>query len=455
MMQLVAFSSSIVYSALVVVMVMGSGGLSVVQATTLVDDILTTVSSTSSSSSDFVHWMAEHFHFQDNDDEKTKTNGVPGQSAVAAAVPLQFFTWMQEHSKSYETTEETHQRLQIWNTNDAFIAAHNTQHPAPSYTLGHNHFSDLTHEEYRQLNKLGPYSPGLMTPVVRQEQQQQQHHKEQEGRKQHRLRRSIDMDSDTGTAADIPAELDWVQQGAIVPVKNQGLCGSCWAFSAIVAIEGAHYLDTGNLTSLSEQELVDCDTTDLGCGGGLMDNAFLFDENSTGICSEQDYPYVMHRHWLQGCLSQQEDGCTPVNHTRVETFYDVDNTVEALVAAIAQQPVSVAIEADQQTFQFYKSGVYDDPACGDTLDHGVAAVGYGTLTAAATPTSVTLSLATDDDDDSNNGNGKDYFKVRNSWGASWGDNGYILMSRSVKHNVNGTCGILGFASVPKLRDDYD
>ena len=96
----------------------GSGGLSVVQATTLVDDILTTVSSTSSSSSDFVHWMAEHFHFQEEQDEKTKTNGVSGQSAVAAAVPLQFFTWMQEHSKSYETQEETHQRLQIWNTND-------------------------------------------------------------------------------------------------------------------------------------------------------------------------------------------------------------------------------------------------------------------------------------------------------------------------------------------------
>jgi len=87
-------------------------------------------------------------------------------------------------------------------------------------------------------------------------------------------------------------------------------------------------------------------------------------------------------------------------------------------------------EADQQSFQFYKSGVYDDPSCGDTLDHGVAAVGYGT---------------TDD--------GKDYFKVRNSWGSSWGDEGYILMSRSTEHNVNGTCGILGFASVPTLRQD--
>merc|ERR1740138_1869734 len=92
---------------------------------------------------------------------------------------------MQEHSKSYETEEETHQRLQIWNTNAAFIAAHNTQHPAPSYTLGHNHFSDLTHEEYRQLNKLGPYSPGLMTPVVRQE--QQQHHKKQAVRRRIRI----------------------------------------------------------------------------------------------------------------------------------------------------------------------------------------------------------------------------------------------------------------------------
>jgi cathepsin L len=121
-----------------------------------------------------------------------------------------------------------------------------------------------------------------------------------------------------------------------------GMCGSCWAFSAIVAIEGAHFLDTGDLISLSEQELIDCDKTDMGCGGGLMDNAFLFDENATGICSEENYPYVMHKRWLMGCASEKGE-CTPVEHTRVKTFVDVENTVEALMEAIATQPISVAM----------------------------------------------------------------------------------------------------------------
>ena len=105
--------------------------------------------------------------------------------------------------------------------------------------------------------------------------------------------------------------------------------------------------------ALSEQQLVDCDPLDLGCSGGLMDNAFLFDENSTGICSEADYPYVQHKRWFRGCASAK-GLCQPQNHTRVDTFVDVKNTVDALVQAIADQPVSIAIEADQQSFQFYR-----------------------------------------------------------------------------------------------------
>jgi C1A family cysteine protease len=140
----------------------------------------------------------------------------------------------------------------------AFIEEHNGQSPAPSYTLGHNHFSDLTLEEYQQYNKLGPFSPGIITPPPgsnNQNNENDRHPNVLPARRQ--------------LSDDLPDSVDWVQAGGVVPVKNQGMCGSCWAFSAICAIEGAHYVDTGALVSLSEQELVDCDPLDAGCGGGL------------------------------------------------------------------------------------------------------------------------------------------------------------------------------------------
>jgi len=162
-----------------------------------------------------------------------------------------------------------------------------------------------------------------------------------------------------------------------------------------------------------------------------MDNAFLFDEGELGICSEEDYAYAGHKHWFSGCAVKKQK-CVGVSHTRVKSFIDVENSVDSLMEAIAAQPVSVAIEADQRTFQLYRDGVYNDPDCGEKLDHGVAAVGYGT---------------TED--------GDDYFLVRNSWGETWGKEGYIMMGRTGSPNVNGTCGILGFASRPELRDNDD
>jgi C1A family cysteine protease len=185
------------------------------------------------------------------------------------------------------------------------------------------------------------------------------------------------------------------------------------------ALEGARFVKTGELVSLSEQNLIDCDHVDLGCNGGLMDNAFKFDEQK-GLCSEADYPYLAKRN--PTCNTY----CTDVPGSIVQTFIDVPpGDVNALVSAIAMQPISVAIEASQFVFQFYKTGVITDDSCGSrgSIDHGVLAVGYGTDLDSQAP----------------------YFLVKNSWGAEWGDSGFVKIGRTSK-NQFGTCSILKMAS---------
>merc|ERR1712025_505517 len=204
------------------------------------------------------------------------------------------------------------------------------------------------------------------------------------------------------------AAIDWTTRGAVTPVKNQGQCGSCWAFSTTGGLEGAWQLATGNLVSMSEQQFVDCDTGSSGCNGGLMDQAFGWAENQA-IATEDSYAYTARDGSCKSSFS------TAIPSGGVTGFKDVSNSASALKSALQNSPISVAIEADQSVFQQYTGGVISS-GCGSNLDHGVLAVGV---------------------------NSDGSIKVKNSWGTSWGASGYVNIATS-------QCGITNSASYPTV-----
>jgi C1A family cysteine protease len=334
--------------------------------------------------------------------------------AVAAAAPTAFeyeSLWTQfkaDFGKNYLTAAEHDGRFSVFKDNVDFINAHNLRADEHGYSVGINQFADMNSAEFKQT---------MLTYKA-----------------ENKKAGNVVVLDETNLAASV----DWVSKGAVTPVKNQGQCGSCWAFSTTGSVEGAFQIATGQLKSFSEQELVDCAGSygNQGCNGGLMDDGFKYIE-AKGDALESTYAYT----GKTGTCSSSKSGQAAIAKGQLTTFSDVTTDSEAqLMAAVNKGPVSVAIEADQSGFQFYKSGVFSG-TCGSNLDHGVLVVGYGT------------------------DSGSDYWKVKNSWGTTWGQAGYIMMAKgSASSNstsrkllgggggggASGECGILKQPSYPTV-----
>jgi KDEL-tailed cysteine endopeptidase len=294
-----------------------------------------------------------------------------------------FNVFKKSFNKTYGAEENL--RYVVFKDNLDRIVRHNERHSAghTTFTMAVNEFADMTSQEF--MSTYANYKASLATPK--------------------------DTKVHDYNGEELATDVDWRLKGAVTPVKNQGQCGSCWAFSTCASIEGITQIKGHGLTSLSPQQLVDCDKTDDGSQGGLMDNAFVYVQNTGGLASWTQYAYTA----ADGtCKATQYKMISPITgHT------DVAKNEAALASAVNVQPVSIAVDAVR--WQFYSHGIFDPtfPACGHKLDHGVLAVGYS---------------------DSNN---PPYWIVKNSWGATWGEEGYIRLIKG-----KDECGLATSASFP-------
>jgi len=298
---------------------------------------------------------------------------------------FEFMKWIAKHNKSYGTREEFRFRLAEWKKVDDFIKEVNAPDSEYTHTASHNHLSDFTRSEYKKM---------FMTPEAY---------------------KTASFNQEAGEKlmfeGDVPnSSVDWRTSGCLTPVKDQGQCGSCWAFSATETVESSYCIATGTLYVLSPQQLVDCAGLrygNLGCNGGMYYNAWNYLTNH-GQELNSNYPYTAKDGTCAynsslGLVSTQSRGT------------QVGENSSSIMNALNSKPVSVAIQADSYVFQTYSSGVITSSRCGTNIDHAVQAVGY------------------------NNGAGVPYYIVRNSWGSSWGDQGFVNIEMT--SSGAGICGI--------------
>jgi len=295
------------------------------------------------------------------------------------SIDTQFQNFKTTHKKHYNNPLEEAYRKGVFAANLATINRHNEEYDAGEHkwTMGVNHLSDLTHEEFMELNK-------LKVPDLPQRETK------------YKMQAKIVADA-----------IDWRDQGYITHVKDQGQCGSCWAFGAIASLEAAHVEAGGDLIAMSEQQVLDCDTTDGGCNGGWYDTAWQYIQGEGGVDTEAAYPYIARKHLTcqaesNGPFVATVTGCEGGPNTFCDNSGHKDGNEANLVTALNDRPISVAVDATP--FQSYSGGILDTCHRFYRLNHAVFAVGYGSDA------------------------GGDYFIIKNSWGASWGEDGYIRLA---------------------------
>ncbi|XP_051894014.1 procathepsin L-like [Pristis pectinata] len=304
-----------------------------------------------------------------------------------------WLNWKSFHKKEYVGNEGSYRRT-VWEKNLQLIELHNLEHSMGkhSFQMGMNHFGDLTTEEFNEVWN---------------------------GFQAFEVKNSSRKEAASGGPKPfkLPQSVDWRAKGYVTEVKNQGYCGSCWAFSAVGALEGQTFRKTGKLISLSEQNLVDCSNSEgnHGCNGGLMHLAFNYVQSNNGIDTEKYYPYTARESTCKYNSIWRGTTC----HGYRFVAWGSETALAEAVATVG--PISVAIDAKHPSFQFYRSGVYYEPNCSSVnVNHGVLAVGYGSE------------------------NGENYWLVKNSFGTGWGDHGYIKMAKDRSNN----CAIATYAVYP-------